>query len=620
MARSSLLALGRDGLVALDRELARLGRGAGVERLRIGGALEALRARGWHRELGFPSLGAYALERAGQKPRWAADSCALARRLAALPVLRGALATGALGWSMVELLARRATPESEAELVERAMGATVRQMRSLFGGAEAGEGEGEGEGQSAPEAISAVAEGERCVLTVTVDRRDAWALDCTRWLYDHMSPGGGTDGFLHALLAEGLNSLAEIVPRGELGEVGARVERMAEAEAAWRAERRKWCDEAEARCEKKVELGSEAVAVEDEVELAAFVDPIALDAHVCRLSAELGARDLLLGALAERLWRADGWRLLGYASERQYAEERLGMSLSSVKAKRVLARRATGMPAVAAAVERRELGFEAALVVTRVATPLTIEAWLGRARERTVKHLREEVEWAEVRIRLGGSRDQGPPDDAALAELTRARLETGRLLAEASQMSVSVPFAKQALAVLSQMSVTPPLSRLPRGSAAYGSEVGLGRVKLRFHVSEDTRSLWRGFEECFAAVRGFLPARVTPVGFLCATFHLVWGRSLGSDGRWGPVHDRDGWECKNPVCDHKLGLTPHHLLQRSNGGGDEPENVASLCVDCHIHGVHEGRLRALPPASDIRWEIGRKPILVIQGRRKSELH
>ncbi len=41
---------------------------------------------------------------------------------------------------------------------------------------------------------------------------------------------------------------------------------------------------------------------------------------------------------------------------------------------------------------------------------------------------------------------------------------------------------------------------------------------------------------------------------------------------------------------------------------------------CHIHGVHEGRLRALPPASDIRWELGRKPILVVQGRRKSELH
>ncbi|MCC6624004.1 MAG: hypothetical protein IT385_22290 [Deltaproteobacteria bacterium] len=53
----------------------------------------------------------------------------LARRLAGLPRLRAALRTGAVTWSMAQLLARHATPEDEAELVDAAHHATVRAMR-----------------------------------------------------------------------------------------------------------------------------------------------------------------------------------------------------------------------------------------------------------------------------------------------------------------------------------------------------------------------------------------------------------------------------------------------------------------------------------------------------------
>ena len=62
----------------LDEELYRLSRGAGRLRLRIGQALDRL-GDGF-RELGFSTLGAYALERCCRGSRWAAESRALARR------------------------------------------------------------------------------------------------------------------------------------------------------------------------------------------------------------------------------------------------------------------------------------------------------------------------------------------------------------------------------------------------------------------------------------------------------------------------------------------------------------------------------------------------------------
>jgi hypothetical protein len=55
---------------------------------------------------------------------------------------------------------------------------------------------------------------------------------------------------------------------------------------------------------------------------------------------------------------------------------------------------------------------------------------------------------------------------------------------------------------------------------------------------------------------------------------------------------------------------------RAHGGGDEDENVASLCVWCHLHGLHEGRIGAEPPASRIRWRIGRNGTLRVEGRTR----
>lgn len=47
------------------------------------------------------------------------------------------------------------------------------------------------------------------------------------------------------------------------------------------------------------------------------------------------------------------------------------------------------------------------------------------------------------------------------------------------------------------------------------------------------------------------------------------------------IFRRDKWKCRNPFCGSMRNLTPHHLKKRSQLGGDEPENVITLCTVCH---------------------------------------
>ena len=116
----------------IDVRLAQLGRGVGAMRLRIGEGLCKLDARGGIQGLGFPTLESYAREALGRSGRWGGDARALARRLAGLPALRAALGSGTLTTSMVELVARVATPEDEVAWVTRARSMTVRATRVLI--------------------------------------------------------------------------------------------------------------------------------------------------------------------------------------------------------------------------------------------------------------------------------------------------------------------------------------------------------------------------------------------------------------------------------------------------------------------------------------------------------
>ena len=79
---------------------------------------------------------------------------------------------------------------------------------------------------------------------------------------------------------------------------------------------------------------------------------------------------------------------------------------------------------------------------------------------------------------------------------------------------------------------------------------------------------------------------------------------------------RDGHKCQNPNCKNKDKqpiLVLHHIIFRSNGGSDSPNNLITLCTKCHTPRNHKGFLKTWKPKipsmkpstfmSMVRWRL-----------------
>jgi len=77
------------------------------------------------------------------------------------------------------------------------------------------------------------------------------------------------------------------------------------------------------------------------------------------------------------------------------------------------------------------------------------------------------------------------------------------------------------------------------------------------------------------------------------------------------VLDRDDWRCAVPGCSSRRSLQRHHIVFTSRGGGNEAENLVSLCAFHHLIGVHQGLIRvrgkARPGAENLFFEMGLRP-------------
>lgn len=726
-----------DDVERLDVRLASLAREEGALRLRLGQLLEVL-GRGAVFDLGFSSLGAYAVERCERSVRWVEAARCLARRVEALPALRRALAAGHVSWTMAEVLARVATPGDEARWLAFAQSRTVRQVQrhvdAVLAAATApatvrsvahapapdgfpsaaASGGFEREGREPPptaggaaaaasnvSARDAAARGARdseptereaaaasdvsargaaprdagaghaanaelghwasgdeelCTLTYTVDREDAWLYEATRCLLDLL---GDRDGAAQseALLAEAQGTLLMSLPPDGID--GGDLHGEEEAQRRWVEQLRRWRVEAEVACEKNIlaELSSARAAA-----LSAEMSPWAvtaslgiatlehstcamLDRQVRSVSGALARHELDLSQLVLRFHRADGWSRLGYATEGQYALERLGLSRSSLAARRALALRLERLPGVAAALGAAQIGVEAALQLVRVATPNTEAAWIERASRRTIKHLREEVAAARVAVRLAGVTDCPPPEDLELAafQVLEQTVVSGRF-GEAQRPDGGQEAVGTAPAIRAGRPLVEPASgprrawsimlaslgswlagglQMPAAAQRFAAASGAGfsracslagRVTLRLRMSRETRAWWRHLE---ARARRWLPPGTSWLRFLCLSLWQSWHHLLGTEVAYGHIYIRDRFRCASPVCNRR-DVTPHHIQFRSAGGSDEDHNITSACTWCHLHGVHGGRIRATGTADHVRWELGPRsaPTVIVDGRER----
>jgi hypothetical protein len=284
------------------------------------------------------------------------------------------------------------------------------------------------------------------------------------------------------------------------------------------------------------------------------------------------AREVELARAALAFRCADGWRRLRYASFTQYATERLGVGVSSLKAKVALARRLH--EPVRNALEAGQIGYVAALALARVATPETAVAWVERARARTVKHLRQEVDVAAM---LGQA---APPSDAQVRHVQQ--LETRILQGDRTAME-------------------------PEGQTSAGPP-----VCLRLRVTRDTARALRCFESVVGPRLG-----VSLMRFLCDRLWDAWKHVCQHDEKWAHIYARDRYECSSPVCS-RHDVTPHHIRFVGRGGSDDDENLAGLCLWCHLEGIHGGRIELTGTADAPVWTLGREHALRVEGRQLLE--
>jgi hypothetical protein len=356
-----------------------------------------------------------------------------------------------------------------------------------------------------------------------------------------------------------------------------------------------------------------------------------LDRCMRGLASELASRDLYFGGVADKLLTAKGWRTLGYASEAQYARERLGMSRAAMREKVTFSRRANALPEIGDAICNGDLGFARASLVARVATPDTATNWIDRAKRRTHKHLREEVELGELEARLLG-RAPLPPSEADVEEMRawERSILSGEIFFQAHeandnavQISESADADSASDAASDADSDSDADTDTDTDADTESNPVQISdiptppprffqrNVESRLRVTEDLALFYRQVEEHHRRLGSPCGSFVK---FLCAVFFSTWAAHLGKSDKWELVYRRDLYRCSSPVCDRRE-CTLHHVTYRSKGGTDEPEGTTSGCPFCHLLGEHEHRLKVIGKAPDqLTWWIGRIPILEVRGR------
>ncbi|MCZ7682030.1 MAG: hypothetical protein M5U28_25845 [Sandaracinaceae bacterium] len=279
---------------------------------------------------------------------------------------------------------------------------TVRELRAVLrerGGEEEANGEAGGEERIA-------------TMERRLDPLEAWMLEATIPMIELLDGRREPGAWMESLLAEAQCALTNLGP-----DVDVMPQDVAERHRAFVESVRAGVERV-ARREEQAEGSLPAMpapscgAVEAPPEGA-----LAIDRAILReLAPRLASCDLRMGELLARFFRGRGWRVLGFAGEAQYARERLGMSRSAVLGRVTLCRRSLHLAPIAGAVGDGRIGWEAATLVGRVATPDTVKAWIDRATRRTFRHLREEVSAAQLMKRMMHTgEDPSPPTDEEVA-------------------------------------------------------------------------------------------------------------------------------------------------------------------------------------------------------------
>jgi hypothetical protein len=542
-----------------EHHLARLAAAVGPLRRMLAAIAERLITTRAYERLCYARLGDYARERPGLSARQLQDLARVHRALAGLPLLERALVGNALPWSKVRLVARVATGADEAAWIARASAMPThrleQEVRERAGGPEP---EDESDG-ARPEVRVIV----RCTPAVC----EKWSL--VREMAERVAGQRLRAGEALELVAAEVFSAISIDP--------ALVETIDEVPEPERREAGEAC----------------AAVPEDELAPVARVPAAELPTAIASLSAGLdeadafeldrrlrlavGLEQTLDAAIAPLLRvvasREHEWRE-GYQTLSGYAAEQLGMSASKARALVRLERAGDACPELRAAYRSGRLSW----VKAHALLPLLLldlpgewrPIWIAWAEQVTVRRLEADVERALL-LRAGHHQ----------------AWQRCKFAPERAQDPIA-PAERQMCAPDVDTEATQQLAwRVPCDVAA-----------LVRAVSETLRARLR------AERGGALRDGEVFEGLLdCAL--LAWTVRDPGARRPDPVFERDGYRCAVPGCTSRRHLHDHHVLFRSAGGSDAPDNRVTLCAFHHQRCLHAGLLRIHGRAPDeLVFELG----------------
>jgi hypothetical protein len=584
-----------EGLFTVDQRLAALCRERGPLRAvlsRIAWHLVVFRA--WER-IGYRSLSDYAVERLGLSARWVRSLALVGDAFRRFPSLEGALASGTLGWTKVRLLASLPGGEDEAEWIARARRLTAEQLSKRVravdrGSVEAGALEDE-----------------------TTCRSRLFETRCSpdvRWKW-------------YAAMGAASRAAGRMLHVAEAAEfVAAEVLSALPVDESWEQEA---CEQTPALSNASDEEDAAAARADAAPRVSSWqgygaleallvgledADAFALDERLRRALSIEQRLDAGVGPLLARLWDRWAHRLLGYRTREAYARERLGMDPTRARALVRLERAAVVSEPFARAYRSGALSWvKAGLLVPLVsADPLGrfMEEWVAWAGQVTVRRLRQDVEWAlalEDTDPAAFRQSGGLPADR---EIRAPRTNPGKDMVPGADREIGAPRTNPG------EDTVPGADReigAPRTAPA--DVQGAETCTVRFIGPAEVVQLFRAVV-CTVRRRmemdaGRLPTEGQALGVILDYVFSCWGVGDKVAARHR-VFERDGWLCAAPGCTSMQNLQDHHIVFRSAGGSNGPENRVALCAWHHLRGIHAERLRCTGRAPDgLTWQMGIRP-------------
>ena len=303
------------------------------------------------------------------------------------------------------------------------------------------------------------------------------------------------------------------------------------------------------------------------------------------------------------------FRELGYSSMVSYASEELGFSAVKIRDFVRLARKLEELPRLKESVARGEVGYTKAREVIKVATPKTEARWVAEATKSSRKVLAAKVaqvrKTAQVR-RANPTQPELLPAARIDAELIRevpvrvgmemspeqfARYEA---LWEKLYKLDGVPVGSNKADVLLE-ALAGRVAEVERGTLGDASTcnqcnntTSAPRVAHQIHIHQ-CLDCEQATVQTSAGEKRLSAETVDRLH--CDAVITRPGRRAGATippKIRREVLNRDRRRCQGAGCTHTRFLEIHHKRPVSRGGGNDPDNLITLCGACHRL-VHESR-------------------------------